>query len=1013
MYFSRLINCFFFFCLLTTNSCCTAASPAPLLSDFTHTAWGKLQGAPVDVMKIAQTTDGWIWLATATGLYRFDGARFESVESVYGHPLASTNVIGLMADSHDGLWVGYLVGGVTHFRPNESRSYGEAQGLPTGGVIHIEEGPDGAVWVGTRDGAAWLGPGAGRFRLLGKNEGLPEKFVYQILIAHDGTQWIASLQGLFFRKPGQLIFKQAWPRTRLLAVAEGPDGTIWARTRQYQYVRVALEAPADTIKPSFPGMGMRFSVDHTMWVLHTDGIERKFGPAGAAFPHQLLTQNLGMSGPQAQCFFQDRENNIWIGTALGLDRLTANRLKAIIPETALENPGIAKNPDGSVLLSDAIGNVKRYSDKGISQLKLRGIISASYYGDGDLLHFGTDRGIYTVNATQEIKFIEPPAVEKGVYPQSMVMDDSHVLWVSYSSGNLYRLVNNEWVRLNVKPSDASLALSMAKDSSGHIWLGYADNSIAIMTSNGELLRKINSVSDSNIGLVLQIIPDNEKMWIGGERGVGLFQAGHFSRLLGVSDEPFKGISGITRTTDGDLWMHGAEGIYHIAAAEIASWLKNKSARVIFKFYDAHDGLAGHASQLRPLPSILQTKDKKLLFTTNTGIFSIDPSNIHLNPTPPPVLVQSVTASGIAFSILKDKAVEIPNGVDNLHIQFTALSYSIPERIKFRYRLLGVDSDWQGPIARREAFYTNLRPGTYRFEVTAANENGVWNTRIQSIEIHIQPTFIQSVWFKFLLLGIAIALLYSVHIFRVRILTQRMQEKLSERARIARTLHDTLLQGIQGLILSFRAHSQLIPPESAGRAHIDYTLRAAEKLLVQGRDEIMDLRTKPTEDNLYSALSEFGIATTSERPHKFSAELSGDPRAINDSIYDEIFAIGREAICNASRYANARCIFLKITYSTHGLRLEVHDDGCGLVDAEITTTGRNGSWGIQGIQERALNMKAKLDIWSEVDSGTIVSLFVKAKVAYALDGKFIYCEPFLNFLRKCSNHFKAIFPFNLN
>jgi signal transduction histidine kinase len=247
---------------------------------------------------------------------------------------------------------------------------------------------------------------------------------------------------------------------------------------------------------------------------------------------------------------------------------------------------------------------------------------------------------------------------------------------------------------------------------------------------------------------------------------------------------------------------------------------------------------------------------------------------------------------------------------------------------------------------------------------------------------VPPGMVGSIWFKLSMLASVTGVCYSLHRLRLRTLTQRMQGRLAERARIARTLHDTLLQGIQGVILSFRAHAELIPAGSVERAHIDYTLKSAEQLLVQGRNEIVGLRTKSAEDCLYHALVEFGNSTTAGRKHKFVSELQGRPRLLNDATYDHAYAIGREVLCNAARYSNASRLTLKISYSSGGLKIEIHDDGCGLTYQEYGSE-LNGGWGIRGIQERASSIGAMLQI-SSSHQGTTVLLFVKAKAAFVTE-----------------------------
>lgn len=429
-------------------------------------------------------------------------------------------------------------------------------------------------------------------------------------------------------------------------------------------------------------------------------------------------------------------------------------------------------------------------------------------------------------------------------------------------------------------------------------------------------------------------------------------------------------------------MHGAEGIYHIASDQMADWLAHPSHKPAFERFDAHDGLAGHAMQLRPIPSLLQADDGRLWFTTSSAVFVLDPGRMPRNRIIPPVLIRSVSSNDNKLPMPPDGQVSLPKGADNLHIEFTALALRMPDRIRFRYRLSGVDADWQGPTERREAFYTNLQPGSYRFEVSAANEDGAWQPSVASLRVELPPTFAQSIWFKLLLAAALLALLYAGHVLRMRVLTQRMQARLAERTRIARTLHDTLLQSIQGLILSFRAHSELVPPDARGRDRLDHTLKMAEQLLVEGRNEIMDLRSPPSSSALFDALAEFGHALTTMGTHKFEACLTGAARPLREGVYDEAYAIGRESLFNAVRYAEADLISLSIEYGRKEFNLVIRDNGKGLIVGEAVPHDAAGHWGMKGILERAKLIGADLQVCSEAGRGTSISLKIKKSLAYS-------------------------------
>lgn len=989
--FSRL-RCLLAIPLAALHLCCAAGPPAPLLSDYSHSAWGAVQGAPVDVLKFAQGKDGWLWIATATGLYRYDGVHFERTDSVYGHPLPSSNVLGLAIAPDGAIWIGYRLGGVTVFRPDGARNYGAAEGLPTGAVLHIERAPDGAIWVGTRDGAARLAPGAQRFEAQGENVGLPTRRVYQVLFGRDGTQWMGTMYGVFFRKPGQARFSHAWPRTMLTSMAEGPDGAIWAVDNQDHYYRVRTSEPPGKglLQPDAIGNGMRFDRDGTMWLFKPDGIERKFVPGGPSLPAQRLTRQNGISGPLPQSSFQDREGNLWFGTSAGLDRLRPNRLKTLPVDVPFDHPGMLPGPDGDVWIGDYVGDIRSFTADGVKKVELKEHLAASHWATDGTLWLGNELGLHHRAVNGGFTRVALPPGVSGLDPQALQQDRAGDLWASFSGGGLFRRTKGIWIRnggLSGLPT--AQATTMAMDGQGTVWLGHADNSISLIGDGQHdgAVKRLGARDGLQVGAVLQLYRDGDTMWAGGEHGVALYRAGRFHMLRGAQGEQFRGVSGMLRLPDGDLWLHGADGIDHISAASVAAWLKD-GGKVASERFNALDGLQGHAAQLRPLPTLVRSPDGKLWFSTAATIATIDPARIRRNPLPPPVQIITVLADGVAYPTQPGKPLPLPQGSKNLQIGFTALSLSMPERVRLRYRLTGVDAGWQEAVGRREAYYTNLAPGSYRFEVTGANEDGVWNTQGAALDIVIAPTFVQTPWFKVLLALGGALLLYGSYVLRIRRLKrgmherlqERLQERLAERSRIARSLHDTLLQSVQSLILSFHAHAHMLPQGTRERARLDGTLNLADQLLIEGRDQIMDLRAVAPPDELPLALQEFGKGLSQHRAHAFTVRVNGICRRLLPCVHDEIYAIAREALFNASRYAEAAHIVLELDYAGQAFILRVRDDGCGLDDT-VAQTGRPGHWGLVGMRERAASIGATLTIISRPGAGTEIEVSVPGELAY--------------------------------
>lgn len=974
-------------CLLAGHCCAHAAGARPLLTDYTHTAWTELDGAPTGATKFAQGADGWLWIATPTGLYRFDGVHFERVTEVYGRPLAASNIMALAVAPDGAIWVGYRVGGVSVFRKDGTHTYAEADGLQPVGAMHIEVAPDGAVWVAMRDGLALLPKGGQRFQYLPPEAGVPALGVFQILFARDGATWIGTNSGAFFRPRGAARFTQAWPRGMpLVALNEAPDGAIWANDFNHGNYKVRKTAPAAgaTIRPEFEGDAVRWDRRGAMWVTHSYSIERKL-PGGG--PEQQVSRAEHLSGPMLGANFEDREGNLWIGTSRGVDRLRRNRLHTTPVVRQLEYPALVAGPDGAMWVGDyGAADLWSFSADGRLRRQLEGQVTASYTAPDGVVWLGGIECVKRRDRDGAVRIFPIPDEVKTLRVHALQQDKHGVLWVSFSAGKgVYTLLDGQWRKSGGRRGlpENLLTTTMTLDGAGDLWLGHLRSRITIIGDTE--VRQLGAAQGLRLGTILALQREGQGMWVGGEHGVALYRNGRFTALRGEHNEAFRGASGIVHLPGGDLWINGAEGLYHLAAADLDKWFKDGRSNVAFERFDAQDGMQGHAPQLRPVPSLKRSRDGLLWYATTGGVGSIDPAHILRNPLPPPVEVTSLLADGVRRAIPHTGALVLPQGTRDLQIDFTALGLSLPERVRLRYRLAGLDRAWQEPLGRRQAYYTNLAPGRYRFEVIACNEDNVWNDKGAALEIDIPPTFVQSVWFKLLQVALGLLLLYAAYALRIRYLTRRMQERLqerlAERTRIARTLHDTLLQSIQSLLLSFDAHSRHLQVGTPERARLDQTLNLAEQLLVEGRDQIMDLRASSSPEVLALTLEQFGRGLAAHRAHQFDMKVTGAARQLRADVHDEIYAIAREALFNASRYAGASRIVLEIDYSGGAFVMHVRDNGRGLDESVAAAGCRPGHWGLQGMRERASGIGAALDIASQAGEGTVITVTVPARKAY--------------------------------
>jgi ligand-binding sensor domain-containing protein/signal transduction histidine kinase len=954
--------------------------PARLQQQFTHTAWGALDGAPVDILNIAQTSDGWLWLAAGTGLYRFDGRRYERVDNVEGHALLSSNVRTLFAPPEGGLWVGYRMGGgISHFNNGKVRHFAAGAGLPSGAITSITRAPDGVLWVAARDGLARLD--GDRFITVGAQQGLPQRRARQVLFDRAGRQWVALQGGMYSRADTRSAFHPAWPQADLSSMTLAPDGAVWASDVDSYYRMQAAAPSADAVaRSALSASHMFFDRDGNQWLFRAGGLERRNAGASEA------PQQQDLNGGLPQSFFQDREGNVWIGTSAGLNRFRRNRLQTLPLQTLFNHPAIAPAGGGGIWAGDRVGALHVLAPEGERRRVLSARISALYRDPAGVLWAGNDEEVWSIE-DGHIERYPLPSQALSYEVQAMSRAAGGGLWVSIVREGLFLLKDGRWQRRPALPLTTpgmadQFPTCLAQGPGGELWAGYIRNHVVRIDDRGTSI--FNAEQGLDLGNVLTLYRDGALLWAGGERGVAWFDGQRFQPLHGSKGEAFLGVSGIARTAAGDLWLFGTAGLTRIDAEQLAQAIATPGREVGHERFDAHDGLLGAASQLRPMPSLVLGDDGLLWMATANRINWINPAHIARNPVAPPALILGLAIGEQHYSALPD--LLLPKSTSNLRIDYTALSLSVPERVSFRYLLEGVDKDWQDPGTRRQAFYTNLDPGKYRFRVMAANEDGVWNPREAQLTFSIPPTFVETAWFKVLCVLAACLLLGLLYRLRLRQVTNRLRIRLEDRAdereRIARMLHDTFLQSVQGLMLRVQTLLKRLPPDGEAYQLVERILNQADRVLAEGRQQVSGLRdVAPHHDDLPHMFGELVQQLREEHAADFALIVTGQQAALTEDAREHLFHIGREALLNAFHHAGASRIELELGYAQDHLTLQVRDDGHGIAQEVLAAGERPGHWGLIGMRERALKIGAALDLSCPRGKGTIVQVGAPGSAVY--------------------------------
>lgn len=974
-----------------------ALDPGRRISQYAHTAWriqdGIFTGAPY---AITQTADGYLWIGTQTELVRFDGVRFVRWTPPEGKQLPrGTSVFSLLAARDGSLWIGT---GFNLSRLKDGDLINYTDGL--GRVTSILEDRNGTIWYTRSRPIDTTGPlckvTGDKVRCFGKQDGIP--FPYAVTLAEDseGNFWIGSSAGLLRWRDGSSDtymppeLKSAEGLTGVTGLAAGPDSSLWVGISRsgpglgLQQMTGGTWKPfvAPELKGSNLTVGTLFlDRENALWVgTVSQGIYRIHNGQVDRFRSAD-----GLSSDTVRCFYEDREGNLWVATTEGIDCFRNTRVVSFSTREGLvanEVASVLAARDGRVWAGNQ-GALESLREGRVSSILAKdGLpgqsVTAMLEDHAGRLWVGVDNGLAVYEAGKFRPVRRGDGTPTGVVI-AMAEDRDKNVWAQ-TIGNPDKLIRIQdfTVREEVPVPQVSRATSLAADPQEGVWLGLANGNLA-RYRQGRL--EVLPFPQEQAGRVYQVAAMSDGSILGATvSGLVGWKGGTLRTMTTRNGLPCDRIFGLVSDARDGLWLYSQCGLVLLENTEVLAWWKDPDAAVRVKVFDVFDGARPSPPSFQPVAS--RGPDGRLWFANETVVQTIDPARIDGNTLPPPVHIEKVVADRKSHEPRQD--LRLPPGPRNLIIDYTALSFVAPQKMRFRYRLEGHDADWQEAGTRRQAFYSDLPPGDYRFRVTACNNDGVWNEAGAFLDFRIAPAWYQTTWFRLLCVVTGVFIVWSLYRLRVRQIARainaRFDERLAERIRIAGELHDTLLQTLQG--------SKMVADDALEQADDHARLRRAIEQLSgwlaqavgEGRAALNSLRTSTTERNdLAAAFRRATDACVTRGSMASTLSVVGETREMHPIVRDEVYRIGYEAIRNACAHSGASQLVVELRYE-QDLVLRVKDDGRG-IDQAVAENGKPGHFGLQGMRERAARIGGRLSLVSSANSGTEVALVVPGSVVY--------------------------------
>ena len=948
-------------------------------AEFTADAWQTDDGLPQSsVMSIVQTPDGYLWLATFNGLARFDGVQFTVFDTSNLPGLPSNRIVRLFVDRAGALWLITEYRDLARIQNGRCRAFTAADGVPLGGVRWVNEDGAGFLWLAGAKGGLrrWQD---GRFVVVPAPLELEAESLERVVVDGEGGAWFLQWDRLFSFHDGRFALLQGpngQPEAVVKHACPSRDGGLWVVTQtQLRKYRQGKWLPAVWSHPDFKALLMdsREDLAGNLWLATYSNGLFQFSPA-AGWMH--LTVESGLTTLSMRSLHCDREGNVWAGTdGGGLLRLRPRLWKMI---TRREGLGITavhsvcQDQQGRIWFAG--GTSKPYwMNNGVVSVAIpsplsdsMNIVWAVMAGRGGATWIGTYWGeVFRYQSGALTRYAAAEGMLAGSV-RALLQDRRGTIWVGGVQG-LSRIDHTHvtyYSRSNGLSSERVQAL--AEDSQARIYIGTADAGLnRFQDGRFTSYTRKEGLPDDIINALY--VDADDVLWIGTHGGgLSRFQAGRFYNYYHLKGGlPACSVGPMLADDVGYLWMASNLGFIRASLHELNDFAGGRRRSVDYIAFDRRDGLATiEVSGIQP--ACLKARDGALWFGTAKGAAFINPKDIRANRLPPPVIIEDVRIDDETVGGWSQASpITLQPQQRRVEFRFTGLSFAAPTRVRFRYWMEGFDPDWVDGGATRSAFYTRLPPGSYRFRVTACNNDGVWNEDGASLRVVVMPAFYQTWWFRLLMVAGVAGLVYIF--FHVRV--SRLKQLARLRARIAGDLHDEIGSNLGGIILlsDLATHVPALPPDAL--ASLQEINATAQRSASDMRDIVWFLNPDfDTLADMVGRMREFARTLLAGVDCEFVAPSDLSAQRLPLEFRRNAFFSFKEILHNIVKHAEARRVSIRVEVAGRRFSLRVQDNGRGF-DPTAAASGH----GLRSLHQRAADMRGEFTVDSEPGKGTTATL----------------------------------------